>query len=137
MNKGVDNYRTPLGSIVQRGTGPLSHQAWNRRGNQLCRSACDRMAAKARRGGADRGKESGEDGVVVDRKMIETIKEATGATEEDIRVMLFECNYDANETTSRLIDSKYLSFLTLAENEHVLCSRERQKSPEVPFKDGV
>lgn len=74
------------------------------------------MSSKARRGGADRGKESGEDGVVVDRKMIETIREATGATEDDIRVMLFECNYDANETTSRLIDSKPL--LQIAQGIH-------------------
>ena len=71
------------------------------------------MSSKARRGGADKGKESGEDGVV-DRKMIETIREATGATEDDIRVMLFECNFDANETTSRLIDSKQLCYFRLA-----------------------
>lgn len=64
------------------------------------------MSSKTRRSGADRGKEAGEDGVVVDRKMIETIKEATGASEDDIRVILQECNYDANETTSRLIDSE-------------------------------
>ena len=56
---------------------------------------------------------------MVDRKMIETIREATGATEEDIRVMLFECNYDANETTSRLIDSEQPIFLApAAENLH-------------------
>ena len=54
---------------------------------------------------------------MVDRKMIETIREATGATEEDIRVMLFECNYDANETTSRLIDSEQpICFAPVAEN---------------------
>jgi hypothetical protein len=31
---------------------------------------------------------------------------AAGASEEDIMVMLQECNNDVNETTSRLIDSK-------------------------------
>lgn len=57
------------------------------------------MGSRQRRGGAEKGKEG------ADRKMIETIREATGATEDDIRVMLEECNFDANETTSRLIDS--------------------------------
>ena len=66
------------------------------------------MSSKPRRERPS-AKENGEDGaVVVDRKMIETIKEATGATEEDVKVMLFECNYDANETTSRLIDSEFI-----------------------------
>ena len=31
---------------------------------------------------------------------------AAGASEEDIMVMLQECNNDVNETTSRLIDSR-------------------------------
>lgn len=61
-----------------------------------------RMGSRQRRSGADKSKEG------ADRKMIETIQEATGATEGDIRVMLEECNFDANETTSRLIDSALL-----------------------------
>lgn len=61
------------------------------------------MSSKQRRGGAEKGKDG------ADRRMIETIQEATGATEDDIRVMLEECNFDANETTSRLIDSKSFS----------------------------
>ena len=77
------------------------------------------MSSKHRRAAVDRGKKAGEDDLVVDRKMIETIREATGATEEDIRVMLFECNYDANETTSRLIDSEQpIYFAPAAENLH-------------------
>jgi hypothetical protein len=63
------------------------------------------MASRQRRTGAEKGKSTVEDGV--DRKMIATIQEATGATEEDIKIMLQECNFDANETTSRLIDSKF------------------------------
>ncbi len=43
----------------------------------------------------------------MDRKVVQAITEVTGATEEDVRLMLEECNYDANETTSRLIDSKF------------------------------
>jgi NACalpha-BTF3-like transcription factor len=40
------------------------------------------------------------------KKIIEAIKEATGASEDDISAMLAECNYDANEATSRLVESK-------------------------------
>jgi len=38
---------------------------------------------------------------------ITTIKEATGATDEEIKHMLKECNNDANEATARLIDSEF------------------------------
>ena len=40
------------------------------------------------------------------RKIVDAIKDATGASEEDISAMLAECNYDVNEATTRLIDSE-------------------------------
>lgn len=40
------------------------------------------------------------------KKIIDTIREATGASDEDISAMLAECNYDVNEATARLIDSE-------------------------------
>ena len=40
------------------------------------------------------------------KKIVDTIREATGASDEDISAMLAECNYDVNEATSRLIDSE-------------------------------
>jgi translation elongation factor EF-Ts len=39
------------------------------------------------------------------KKIIETIREATGASDEDIKAVLAECNNDVNEATTRLIDS--------------------------------
>ena len=44
----------------------------------------------------------------IDRRVIESMKEATGATEEDIHYQLQECNGDVDEATSRLIDSESL-----------------------------
>ena len=65
------------------------------------------MASRQRRTGAEKDKGSADQKEGVDVKMVvQTIKEATGATEEDVKLMLEECNFDANETTSRLIDSK-------------------------------
>ncbi|EIE24123.1 hypothetical protein COCSUDRAFT_65755 [Coccomyxa subellipsoidea C-169] len=67
------------------------------------------MAARSRRGAgssAETHKENGK-GEGLNRKTIETIKDATGASEEDIMVMLLECNNDVNETTSRLIDNPF------------------------------
>ncbi|CAL8462329.1 g1862 [Coccomyxa elongata] len=67
------------------------------------------MAARSRRGAgssAETQKENGK-GESLNRKTIETIKDATGASEEDIMVMLLECNNDINETTSRLIDNPF------------------------------
>lgn len=64
------------------------------------------MAARARRGAGstaatkDGGKED------LQERKVELIREATGAADEDIRLMLAECNNDVNETTSRLIDSR-------------------------------
>jgi len=40
------------------------------------------------------------------KKIVEAIREATGASDDDISAILAECNYDVNEATSRLIDSK-------------------------------
>lgn len=39
------------------------------------------------------------------KKIVETIREATGASDEDIKAVLAECNNDVNEATARLIDS--------------------------------
>ena len=63
------------------------------------------MAARARRGSGSAAstKEIGKDDWL--ERRIENIREATGAAEEDIRVMLAECNNDVDEATSRLIDS--------------------------------
>ena len=35
---------------------------------------------------------------------IKSVKEATGASEEDVKQMLHDCNNDANEATNRLLD---------------------------------
>jgi hypothetical protein len=43
------------------------------------------------------------------KKIIDTIREATGASDEDIKSVLEECNNDVNEATARLIDSTFLS----------------------------
>lgn len=40
------------------------------------------------------------------KKVLEMMKEATGASEEDICVMLQLCNGDANEATEKLLESK-------------------------------
>jgi hypothetical protein len=39
------------------------------------------------------------------KKILDTIRDATGASDEDITAMLVECNYDVNEATTRLIES--------------------------------
>lgn len=49
-------------------------------------------------------------GKVPPKKIIETIREATGATDEDIKMVLAECNNDVNEATARLIDSTFERF---------------------------
>lgn len=41
------------------------------------------------------------------KKIIEMIRDVTGASDDDISCMLVECNYDVNETTNRLIDSTW------------------------------
>lgn len=42
------------------------------------------------------------------KKIVENIREATGASDEDIKAVLAECNNDVNEATTRLIDSTSL-----------------------------
>ena len=37
-------------------------------------------------------------------KFVQSIVEATGASEEDVKQMLHDCNNDANEATNRLLD---------------------------------
>ena len=53
------------------------------------------MAARARRGSGSTAstKENGKDDLL--ERKIELIREATGAAEEDIRVMLAECNNES------------------------------------------
>lgn len=45
----------------------------------------------------------------VTKQLLERIKEATGADEEVITHTLEQCNYDPNEATARLIESKALA----------------------------
>lgn len=53
----------------------------------------------------------------VPKQLIERIKEATNATDEVIIHTLEECNYDPNEATTRLIDSKRaVRYLLLAKS---------------------
>jgi hypothetical protein len=46
-------------------------------------------------------------------KIIAAIREATGASVEDIQMVLKECNHDVNEATARLIDSTWRFFVFL------------------------
>ncbi len=41
------------------------------------------------------------------KKILDAIREATGASDEDIQMVLKECNGDVNEATARLIDSTW------------------------------
>ena len=59
------------------------------------------MASKSR-GGAKLAKP--ETDVGPPPAYIKSVKEATGASEEDVKQMLFDCNNDANEATNRLLD---------------------------------
>ena len=43
------------------------------------------------------------------KQLLERIKEATGADEEVITHTLEQCNYDPNEATARLIESKNMA----------------------------
>jgi hypothetical protein len=52
-------------------------------------------------------------GAVTNRKVLENIKEVTGASEEDVVAMLQICNGDANEATERLLESEHDDTLTL------------------------
>ena len=61
------------------------------------------MAPKA--APADVGR-AGKSFPVPPRKIVDAIKDATGASEEDISAMLAECNYDVNEATTRLVESE-------------------------------
>ncbi|CAK0752488.1 hypothetical protein CVIRNUC_002150 [Coccomyxa viridis] len=88
------------------------------------------MAARSRRGAAGSAevhRENGK-GEGPSRKTIETIKDATGASEEDIMVMLQECNNDVNETTSRLIDNPFSQVLGKKD--------KKKKKEEERKKDG-
>jgi len=45
------------------------------------------------------------------KKILDAIREATGASDEDIQMVLKECNGDVNEATARLIDSTWWCLL--------------------------
>lgn len=53
--------------------------------------------------------QNGGKATYVDRRVIDQMKDATNATEEDIQITLRECGGDVNEATARLIDSKLFS----------------------------
>ena len=42
------------------------------------------------------------------KSVVELVKEATGASEEDVRHTLEECDYDVNKATNMLIDGATL-----------------------------
>ncbi len=46
-------------------------------------------------------------GAVTSQRILENIKEATGAPEEDVVAMLHICNGDTNEATERLLESEH------------------------------
>lgn len=46
-------------------------------------------------------------GMKVASRVLEEMKAATGASEEDICVMLQLCNGDANEATEKLLESEF------------------------------
>jgi len=61
---------------------------------------------------------------VAPKKVLEMMKEATGASEEDICVMLQLCNGDANEATEKLLESEFdtpLSITLSRRSELDLC----------------
>jgi hypothetical protein len=49
--------------------------------------------------------EANGDKTAASRKVLENIKEVTGASEEDICAMLQLCNGDVNEATTKLLES--------------------------------
>jgi len=57
--------------------------------------------------------------------IMKTIREATGASDQDIQLVLKECNNDVNEAVARLIDSTFLLdwFFELANSRRI--SRRR------------
>lgn len=65
---------------------------------------------------ADGGRKSGA--TETPKKIMEAIKAATGASEEEIKLTLAECNFDVNEATSRLIDSEWERWMQMAGKRH-------------------
>lgn len=61
-----------------------------------------RSAGAKSAGGAPGNRRSGS---APSKQIVDAIREATGASDEDISVVLAECNYDVNEATTRLINS--------------------------------
>ena len=62
--------------------------------------------------------------------LVQNIRDATGASEEEVLHMLIECNNDMNETTSRLIDSApYVRSLVLRLPAAAWSVRRRARLP--------
>lgn len=62
----------------------------------------------ARRGGGPFvGRRSDPDDVKEERAVVESIREATGASVEDIHYQLRECEGDVNKATEKLIDTPF------------------------------
>lgn len=59
------------------------------------------------------------------KKIVENIREATGASDEDIKAVLAECNNDVNEATTRLIDNPF---------SKVVSKKDRRKEKEEQAK---
>ncbi|WPT10943.1 hypothetical protein PSENEW3n2_00002115 [Picochlorum sp. SENEW3] len=59
------------------------------------------------------------------KKIIDTIREATGASDEDIKSVLEECNNDVNEATARLIDNPF---------SKVVSKKDKRKEREIQIK---
>jgi hypothetical protein len=58
------------------------------------------------------------------KSVVELVKEATGASEEDVKHTLEECDYDVNKATNMLIDGATLPTAHLKP-----CCRDEQKTP--------
>lgn len=73
------------------------------------------MAARTRRGsGSTAGtKENGSKDDWLEKR-VDAVREVTNAAEEDIRIILAECDGDVDEATSRLIDSTCSAFVCQA-----------------------
>ena len=67
------------------------------------------MSSRNRRAASGTGAKEANGTEETERRVLEAIREATGAADEDIRQTLAECGNDVNEATSRLVDSEWPS----------------------------
>lgn len=72
---------------------------------------------------ATRGAANGAQAGTMNKKILASVREATGASEEDVQAMLAECNGDVNEAVTRLLDNPF---------EQVQNKRDRQKQTKRP-----